>query len=457
MQSAVPSELAHSPLERLLLKAGATMVARHGWLVAAHYGSPGGELALAETAVGLADRSDMGKFELRGDADAVEQLVGQLTGGQVGPGEAIAATGAWWGAVSGEHVVALCGAADTKRLKAALEDAAGHTHGATVVDTTARLAALALVGPGAGAVLDELSGSGPFDEVGLPDVRRDDARRRPGDAAAQRGDPRHRAHRRGPRRGAVAGRRARRPRGGPRARRRGRDRGGPVSAESEADAGPRTPSDAIAPVRVHAPSERNRKLAAFLEAANADTQLKARWHAAQVTAERLGMSDHSWVHLQIVLNMALRLFRMLRRAGVTSSVEADYALRPNDAEVVIAAGCLLHDLGMSIHRVDHEAYSLFLAADALDRLLEGVYDEPDRTVDRLRGAARDHRPPQGRTAADARGRRSSASPTRSTWSTAARASRSRPTCRTSTRSPRRRSTRCGSCRARRGRSASRSR
>jgi uncharacterized protein len=151
------------------------------------------------------------------------------------------------------------------------------------------------------------------------------------------------------------------------------------SAEPQ-PAGPRTPSEAIAPVRVHAPSERNPKLAAFLEAANEDTQLKARWHATQVTAERLGMSDHSWVHLQIVLNMALRLYRMLRRKGVTSSIEADHGLRANDAEVVIAAGCLLHDLGMSIHRVDHEAYSLFLAADSLDRLLEGVYDEADRTV-----------------------------------------------------------------------------
>jgi uncharacterized protein len=151
------------------------------------------------------------------------------------------------------------------------------------------------------------------------------------------------------------------------------------SAEPQ-PAGPRTPGEAIAPVRVHAPSERNRKLAAFLDAANADMQLKARWHAAQVTAERLGMSDHSWVHLQIVLNMALRLYRMLRRKGVTSSIEADHGLRANDAEVVIAAGCLLHDIGMSIHRVDHEAYSLFLAADSLDRLLAGVYEEPDRTV-----------------------------------------------------------------------------
>jgi uncharacterized protein len=136
----------------------------------------------------------------------------------------------------------------------------------------------------------------------------------------------------------------------------------------------------VAAMRIHAPSTRNTKLAAFLDAANANTQLKARWHASQVTAERLGMSDHSWVHLQIVLNSALRIFRLLRRAHVRSSVEVDYALTANDAEVVIAAGCLLHDLGMSIHRVDHEAYSLFLAADHLDTLLAATYEEPERTI-----------------------------------------------------------------------------
>ena len=138
--------------------------------------------------------------------------------------------------------------------------------------------------------------------------------------------------------------------------------------------------EAIAAINIHAPSQRNRKLAAFLAAANADAQLKARWHAAQVTAERLGMSDHSWVHLQIVLNRALRLYRLLRQKGVRASVEADYGLDGKDAEVVIAAGCLLHDLGMSIHRIDHEAYSLFLAADHLGTLLGDVYEEPERTV-----------------------------------------------------------------------------
>ena len=150
--------------------------------------------------------------------------------------------------------------------------------------------------------------------------------------------------------------------------------------ETAAVAPPLPPREAVAAMHITAPSERNPKLAGLLAAANADTQLKARWHAAQTTAERLGMSDHSWVHLRIVVNSALRLFRILQQRGVKSSLEIDYAMEATDAEVVIAGACLLHDLGMSIHRADHEAYSLFLAADSLDGLLADVYEEPERTI-----------------------------------------------------------------------------
>jgi uncharacterized protein len=145
-------------------------------------------------------------------------------------------------------------------------------------------------------------------------------------------------------------------------------------------AGPQPPSEAIAAMQIHAPSRRNRRLARFFAAVNANDRLKAYWHAQQVTAQRLGMSDHSWVHLQIVLNSALRIFRLLHRAGVASAIETDYVMTAADAEVVIAGGCLLHDVGMSIHRVDHEAFSLFLAADLLDDLLADVYDDPQRTI-----------------------------------------------------------------------------
>ena len=143
---------------------------------------------------------------------------------------------------------------------------------------------------------------------------------------------------------------------------------------------PASPADAVAAVRIRAPTRGNRRLEALLDAANSDTQLKGWWHVAQVNAQRLGMSDHSWVHIQIVVNIALRLLRLLVRRGVKPALVSDYGMEPRDAEVVVAAAVLLHCVGMSIHRTDHETYSLFLAADKLDALLAGVYEEPERSV-----------------------------------------------------------------------------
>jgi metal-dependent HD superfamily phosphatase/phosphodiesterase len=147
-------------------------------------------------------------------------------------------------------------------------------------------------------------------------------------------------------------------------------------------AGPtrKPPKEAIAEAKVRAPTRGNRKLEGFLDSVNEDEQVRAWWYMAQTHAERLGMSDHSWVHMQIVLNIALRLLRLLVKAGVEPSVVADHGMRERDAEVIVAGGALLHDVGMSIHRADHEEYSLFLASGALDRLLAGSYREPERTV-----------------------------------------------------------------------------
>lgn len=147
-------------------------------------------------------------------------------------------------------------------------------------------------------------------------------------------------------------------------------------------AGPtrKPPKEAIAEAKVRVPTRGNRKLESFLGAVNSDDQVRAWWYMAQVNAERLGMSDHSWVHMQIVLNIALRLLRLLVKAGVEPNVVADHGMRDRDAEVVVAGGALLHDVGMSIHRADHEEYSLFLAQSALDRLLADAYKEPARTV-----------------------------------------------------------------------------
>jgi uncharacterized protein len=136
----------------------------------------------------------------------------------------------------------------------------------------------------------------------------------------------------------------------------------------------------LAEAQIKAPTRGNRRLERLLEAANADARLKALWHGQHVTAGRLGMSDHSWVHIQIVCNIALRLFRLLCRRGVQPAMVSDHGMREHDAEVVIAAACLFHDTGMAIHRTDHEEFSLFLAADRLPLLLEPIYDEPELTA-----------------------------------------------------------------------------
>src|SRR5688572_29006595 len=101
--------------------------------------------------------------------------------------------------------------------------------------------------------------------------------------------------------------------------------------------------DAISEMQIRAPAERNPKLAGLLEAVNADLQLKAWWYAQQTTADRLRMSDHSWIHVQKVMNIALRLLRLLTRRGVEPEVVRTHGFTAKDAEVVVAAAALLHD------------------------------------------------------------------------------------------------------------------
>src|SRR5262249_25060351 len=89
--------------------------------------------------------------------------------------------------------------------------------------------------------------------------------------------------------------------------------------------------DAVGEGRIRAPTRRNRKLEKFLDAVNADDELKGWWYVAQVNADRLGMSDHSWIHIQIVVNIALRIFRLLVKKGVEPDVVTHYGMKPNDA------------------------------------------------------------------------------------------------------------------------------
>lgn len=144
--------------------------------------------------------------------------------------------------------------------------------------------------------------------------------------------------------------------------------------------GAAAPADALpAPFRV--PARHNRKLASLLDAINADAELRQLWRCANVNAvDRSGISDHGEIHIRIVANAALKILRLLVEAGITPSIVQDHSLTVEDAEVVVVLAACLHDVGIAVHRQDHEHLSLVLAYPKARQLLSSLYDEPALTT-----------------------------------------------------------------------------
>lgn len=132
-------------------------------------------------------------------------------------------------------------------------------------------------------------------------------------------------------------------------------------------------------VHVHVPTRQNLSLKKMMESVQADDELYALWHCQNVNAvTRLGMSDHGPVHMQIIANMALRILRILVGQGVQPGIVKDHGLTVEDAEVVVVLASLLHDVGMSIHRANHEEYSLIVVDRKLPALLASAYPDAGR-------------------------------------------------------------------------------
>jgi len=110
-------------------------------------------------------------------------------------------------------------------------------------------------------------------------------------------------------------------------------------------------------------------------------ELEALWAASNITAiDRMRINDHGPVHIRIMTNIALKLLRLLEKAGISPSVVEHHGLEQKDAEVIVVLAAALHDIGHVIHRHDHERHSLFLAAPLIDRFLTDIYDERTRTT-----------------------------------------------------------------------------
>ena len=96
-------------------------------------------------------------------------------------------------------------------------------------------------------------------------------------------------------------------------------------------------------------------------------------YANNVSIVRLGFNDHGPVHMRTVALNAIVMLGLLRQAGIKTSLETEGIGSFEDSLVGTIYGAMLHDLGMSIGRQDHEVHSTSLSLPILDRLLSKVY------------------------------------------------------------------------------------
>jgi len=96
--------------------------------------------------------------------------------------------------------------------------------------------------------------------------------------------------------------------------------------------------------------------------------------------DRMGYTDHGPTHVKIVANSALQLLRILVKRGITPSIVKNYNMKNEDAEIVVFLGSILHDLGMTVIRRRHEHFGAMIARAFIDKLLQSVYSQSERTI-----------------------------------------------------------------------------
>jgi metal-dependent HD superfamily phosphatase/phosphodiesterase len=123
-------------------------------------------------------------------------------------------------------------------------------------------------------------------------------------------------------------------------------------------------------IKIRVPTEGNKLLTEVLERVNKNDEIKILWKIMNVMAiDRLSMSDHGPTHFGIVANNGMKIARILEKKGIEMSVVKDFGLTNDHAEVIIFLACIMHDLGISIHRTGHEEFSLFIARDLMKEIL----------------------------------------------------------------------------------------
>ena len=101
-------------------------------------------------------------------------------------------------------------------------------------------------------------------------------------------------------------------------------------------------------------------------------------YANTVSIGRLHYNDHGPVHMKTVAHNALILTELLRGAEIELTLSREESGTYEDSAVAIVTAALLHDVGMTIGREDHQNLGIMLALPVIDRVLAKLYPDDVR-------------------------------------------------------------------------------
>lgn len=129
------------------------LVTDHGALVADSFGSVAGEMALTQSGVGMADRTDLSVLEVSGEVDAIGRAVERVAGIWPEVGMGWPAAGAWWCAVEPKRVLVIADDDSANRLAPSLHSLTPGSHRAEVREVSDDYSVITVVGPKAEQML----------------------------------------------------------------------------------------------------------------------------------------------------------------------------------------------------------------------------------------------------------------------------------------------------------------
>jgi metal-dependent HD superfamily phosphatase/phosphodiesterase len=103
-------------------------------------------------------------------------------------------------------------------------------------------------------------------------------------------------------------------------------------------------------------------------------------YANTVSIVRLHYNDHGPVHMRTVAYNSIVMMGLLHDAGIKTSLQTEDCGDFDDSLTALVLAAVLHDIGMSVSRQDHEVHSEILANPILERLLLPAYENVQKRM-----------------------------------------------------------------------------